>query len=45
MGVGVRVLCAERGELSGGGRSVLCLGRGEIERWAIECCVLREGRN
>ena len=28
------------------GDRVLCAeGRGEIEQWAIECCVLREGRN
>ena len=35
---------AERGEkLSGGKYSVVRLERREIERWAIECCVLREG--
>ena len=38
------VLCAERGEkLSGELYSVVCRERGEIELWAIKCCVLREG--
>jgi len=41
-----RVLCAERGEnLSGGQYSVVCWERGQIERWAVQCCVLRERIN
>jgi len=44
--VGDTVLCVDRGEKLNGARySVVCREKEEIELWAIDCCLLREGRN